>query len=196
MNPEISRNHTRRTRKLRPRLRKFAAVLLAAMLPGAGHLFIGLFIRGMTFMLLLLLDISAMLYVSSEVMRINVPLLVLLGVFIPVLYFYNVYDVLQSSDYIILHKRKPQRVTIHSQPGQERSRYDAWETGILFSLLLVAGGALMILFRVRPRWLEYFFADYGFYLLAFLLVIIGLLLFLRELGVSVRKGSTSRKGGK
>lgn len=195
MNPEISRNHTRRTGKLRPRLRKLAAVVLAALLPGAGHLFMGLFMRGVTFIVLLLLDLSAMLYVSSAVMRINVPLLVLLGIFIPALYFYNVYDALQSADYIILHKRKPRRITIHSQAGQGRSRYEAWETGILFSLLLVAGGALMILFRMRPRWLEYFFADYGFYLLAFLLVIIGVIMFVRELGVSLRRGRSSREGG-
>ena len=54
--------------------------------------------------MLLLLDISALLYFSSIGMQINVPLLVVLGLLIPVGYFYNVYDVLQAAEYIISRK--------------------------------------------------------------------------------------------
>ena len=70
--------------------RKFYALLLAALIPGLGHLYLGMYRKGITFIMLLLLDISALLYFSSIGMQINVPLLVVLGLLIPVGYFYNV----------------------------------------------------------------------------------------------------------
>lgn len=188
MNPDILQKDRQPAGKLSLRLWKFVAIVLAALLPGTGHLFIGLFIRGITLIVLLFLDLSAMLYVSSAVMPINVPLLVLLGLFIPVLYFYNVYDVLQSVDDRTFDKRKRWWDNPRRQPMQKRSRYKVWETRILFSILLMVSGTLIILFRIRPRWLEYFFSDYGFYLLAYLLIVIGVVVFIRELGVAFYYG--------
>ncbi|WP_036631617.1 hypothetical protein [Paenibacillus massiliensis] len=191
----IQRQTKGRPRKLRPRLRKFISVLLAALLPGVGHLSLGLYMRGLTFLMLLLLDISAMLYVSSVGLQINVPLLILLGIFIPVLYFYNVYDVLQSADYITLYRRKPRRLSARSTADQPQSRFDAWEQGTTFALLLILGGGLMVLFHTKPRWLGEFFAAYGFVLTALLLVGVGLLLFIREVGISVKRQRDLREKG-
>ncbi|MNW25161.1 hypothetical protein D3C74_18970 [compost metagenome] len=191
----IQRQTRGRQRKLRPRLRKFMAMLLAALLPGVGHLSLGLYMRGLTFLMLLLLDISAMLYVSSVGLQINVPLLILLGIFIPVLYFYNVYDVLQSADYITLYRKKPKRLSARSTADQPRSRFDVWEQGTTFALLLILGGGLMILFHTKPRWLGEFFAAYGFVLTALLLVGAGLLLSIREMGISVKRQRDLRERG-
>ncbi|MEI0738889.1 hypothetical protein VQ056_23450 [Paenibacillus sp. JTLBN-2024] len=92
----------------------------------------------------LLLDASALLYFSSIGMQINVPLLILLALVIPVTYFYNVYDVLQSADYVIYY-----RVGTHGQEERQVSPYRnpfAVERSALFGIMLVAGGALMFLF--------------------------------------------------
>ncbi|MBE0341711.1 hypothetical protein E4V51_11500, partial [Paenibacillus sp. 28ISP30-2] len=63
-----------------------------------------------------------------------------------------------------------------------------------FAVLLVAGGGLMILFRMKPRWLGNFFEDYGFLTLAILLMLIGLLVFLREVGLSVKRKKVKERG--
>ncbi|WP_152379407.1 hypothetical protein [Paenibacillus brasilensis] len=176
------------------RFRKVIAIMMAVLIPGLGHLFLGLFIRGLTFIVLLLLDIFAMLYVSSDGLRINIPLLILLGLFIPVLYFYNVYDVLQSADYMVRYRRKPDRYARMDARGQQSSPFYVWERGFAFAVLLVAGGGLMILFRMKPRWLSIFFEDYGFLTLALLLILIGLFIFLREIVLSYKRKKLKERG--
>lgn len=52
----------------------------------------------------------------------------------------------------------------------------------------------MILFRMKPRWLGNFFEDYGFLTLAILLMLIGLLAFLREVGLSVKHKKVKERG--
>ena len=52
--------------------RKLYALLLAALIPGLGHLYLGMYRKGITF-IMLALDISALLYFSSIGMQINVP---------------------------------------------------------------------------------------------------------------------------
>lgn len=136
--------------KKRPRKRKFIAGLLAAVIPGSGHLYFGLLRKGISFLFIILLDIAAMLYFSSIGMQINVPLLILLGLLIPVVYFYNVFDVLQSADRILLlpEESDPELPITAGKTSGRR----AWisEPGISFGLLLLVGGALMFLFRQKP----------------------------------------------
>ncbi|MBE0336833.1 hypothetical protein [Paenibacillus sp. 23TSA30-6] len=189
------REHPKKGKRFKyAKFRKVIAIIMAALLPGLGHLFLGLFIRGLTFIVLLLLDIFAMLYVASDGLRINIPLLILLGLFIPVLYFYNVYDVLQSADYMVRYRRKPDRYAQMDARGQQSSPFYVWERGLSFAVLLVAGGGLMILFRMKPRWLGNFFEDYGFLTLAILLMLIGLLVFLREVGLSIKRKKVKERG--
>ncbi|MBE0341982.1 hypothetical protein E4V51_13450, partial [Paenibacillus sp. 28ISP30-2] len=121
------REHSKQGKRFKyAKFRKVIAIIMAALLPGLGHLFLGLFIRGLTFIVLLLLDIFAMLYVASDGLRINIPLLILLGLFIPVLYFYNVYDVLQSADYMVRYRRKPDRYAQMDARGQQSSPFYFW----------------------------------------------------------------------
>ncbi|MDO7907811.1 hypothetical protein Q5741_15475 [Paenibacillus sp. JX-17] len=186
MNENGRTNAGKRRNKQRFQARKGFAVLLAALIPGLGHLFLGLFIKGLTFMLLLLLDLSAMLYVSSIGMQINIPLLILLGLFVPGLYFYNIYDVLQSADLILYRRRLKAEGTDPDIPSTQMRLFQR-ERGVSFGILLVLGGSLMILFYQKPRWLAAFFASYGTYTLAVLLVIAGCLFFLREISFSRRR---------
>ncbi|WP_223879894.1 DUF4097 family beta strand repeat-containing protein [Paenibacillus spiritus] len=137
--------------------RKFTAGLLAALIPGTGHLYFGLIRKGISIVFLIILDIAALLYFSSIGIQINVPLLILLGLLIPVIYFYNVYDALQTADRLIRHHLYPPPAPSPEEelasPPRRRSMR---EPDIRFGLLLVMGGALLALFTVRPLWLRTF----------------------------------------
>ncbi|PQP84891.1 hypothetical protein C0Q44_10305 [Paenibacillus sp. PCH8] len=186
-----NRNRTAQAKPVRNRTHKFIAGLMSAIIPGLGHIYLRLYMRGLTFMLLVLLDLSAVLYFSSIGIQINVPLLILLALCIPVIYFYNVYDVLQSADWVMMRRRRAVTQSSMDKPiSNERSARDAmmvWERGISFGLLLIVGGSLMVLFFRKPRWFQEILAVYGGYSFAILMIIGGLLLFGRETWVMLRK---------
>lgn len=128
--------------KRRRRKRKFIAGLLAALIPGTGHLYFGLLRKGITFIFLILLDISALIYFSSIGMQINVPLLILLALIIPAIYFYNVYDVLQSADKILRYPEDQElddpMANINTPP---KRRSIVSEPGVSFGFLLLLGSS-------------------------------------------------------
>lgn len=149
-----------------PLKRKFIAVLIAAILPGFGHMYLGLAQRGIQFIAVLLLDIAALFYFTSKGIQINVPLLILLALMIPVIYFYNVYDVLQSTDWINDHIRA-------LIPKYKRRKSFAGVRGISFGLVLMAEGLLICMFLVRPFWLRNIVSFWGGYVIAVICIIIG-----------------------
>ncbi|MGQ8875082.1 hypothetical protein [Paenibacillus sp. TSA_86.1] len=185
---------TRKPKRVRNKTHKFIAGLLSAIIPGLGHIYLRLYMRGLTFILLVLLDLSALLYFSSIGIQINVPLLILLALCIPVIYFYNVYDVLQSADWVMLRRRRAvmqgnmDKLLIGER--SERDRMMVWERGISFGLLLIVGGSLMVLFFRKPRWFQELIAMYGGYSFAILMIAGGLVLFGREFWVMLRKKKT------
>lgn len=140
--------------KRRPRKRKFIAGLLAAVLPGTGHLYLGLLRKGVSVIFLIVLDIVALLYFSSIGMQINVPLLILLGLLIPVLYFYNVFDALQNADRILRFPDEhdlEELETIQSSTTTSRRRVRISEPGIsLASCCLSAGRCSFFSSKSRP----------------------------------------------
>ncbi|MDR0270920.1 hypothetical protein [Paenibacillus sp.] len=161
-----------RARRLFSRKRKFTAGLLAAICPGLGHIYLGLYRKGIAFMFTLLLDASALLYFSSIGIQINVPLLILLGLVIPVTYFYNVYDVLQAADFMILR-----RVGTSGQDDEEMTAFRhpfSVERGPFFGIMLIVGGSLMFAFYQKPRWLQFYIEQYGAITVAILLIATGL----------------------
>lgn len=163
---------------LQRRKRKLYALLLSAIIPGMGHIYLGLYRKGIMFIMLLLLDISALLYFSSIGMQINVPLLILLGLLIPVGYFYNVYDVLQTAEYMLSRsKREETEVLAH---GDGRKNPFRGEKGAAFGMMLVASGSLLILFHQKPAWLQAGIRDYGAVTAAIILILIGIWAALRE----------------
>ncbi|WP_145325778.1 hypothetical protein [Paenibacillus xylanexedens] len=185
------KTRTVQAKPVRNRTHKFIAGLLSAIIPGLGHIYLRLYMRGLTFMLLVLLDLSAVLYFSSIGIQINVPLLILLALCIPVIYFYNVYDVLQSADWVMMRRRRAvTQGTLDKPVSNERSTREAmmvWERGISFGLLLIVGGSLMVLFFRKPRWFQEILAMYGGYSFAILMIVGGLLLFGREFWVMLNK---------
>lgn len=180
--------------KRRPRRkRKFIAGLLAALIPGTGHLYFGLLRKGISFIFIILLDFSALLYFSSIGMQINVPLLVLLALLIPLLYFYNLYDVLQSADRILRLPARQEHDTPMETSKPSRRRTFVSEPGISFGLMLLIGGALMFLFRQKPAWLQLFIQDYAGTVIAAVFIGGGVVLAIREIMKGVLTHTNSQR---
>lgn len=179
--------------KRRPRKSKFIAGLLAALIPGTGHIYFGLLRKGITFIFLILLDIAALIYFSSIGMQINVPLLILLALLIPAIYFYNVYDILQSADRILRFPQDQERKdTLTGASLAPKRRTIVSEPGISFGLLLLLGGALLILFRQKPAWLQVFIEHYAEVVVAVVLICGGLWIGTREI-IRSRLGRNSNE---
>ncbi|MNK34156.1 hypothetical protein D3C87_526580 [compost metagenome] len=157
--------------KPRRRKRKFIAGLLAALFPGLGHLYLRMFRKGILLIYFIVIDVSAILYFSSVRFGVNVPLLILLALLIPVVYFYSVYSVLQNTD--ALNGR-----SAREDKAEPRSRM----IGHLgFGLLLIAGGMLVFAFHLKPIWLNWFFLYNAGYFIAAVLMASGVWMIIHEL---------------
>ncbi|MDO3412808.1 hypothetical protein QWJ34_23780 [Saccharibacillus sp. CPCC 101409] len=144
--------------------RKFIAGLLSAVVPGSGHLYLGLIQKGISFILTILLVVEALLYFSATGIRINVPLLILLGLLIPVIYFYSLYDVLQATDRVNDRRRAME------------SEFRDWRKSMIFALILIGEGAALLLLHSRPLWLRHLIEQRGREGAALGLVLLGLIL--------------------
>lgn len=169
-----------RTQGYRPRRRKrkLVACLLSALLPGLGHLYLRLYLRGLCFMYFVLIDASALIYFSSVRMAINVPLLIWLGLLIPAAYFYSIYDVLQSTD--AHNARLKKELEGNSAPVADTPFGSNIKQGIGAGALLIGGGAVLFMFRMKPFWLQLLVQYAGAYLVSFALALAAVVLILRE----------------
>lgn len=157
-----------------PLKRKFFALLIAALFPGLGHIYLGLVQKGIQFIVLLLLDVSALLYFTSKGIQINLPLLIILALIVPIIYFYNIYDVLQSTDWINNHIRA-------LVPFKKSSPAFAKLRGVYFGILLIVEGALICLFWLRPYWLRNIVSFWAGYATAGVCLLIGFALLVFQL---------------
>ncbi|WP_223070484.1 DUF4097 family beta strand repeat-containing protein [Paenibacillus caui] len=173
VNGEIS---VRKSGGYRPRRRKLKviSVLLTALFPGLGHLYLKLFGKGIALIYFILIDGAALIYFSSVRMQINVPLLILLALLIPVVYFYSVYDVLQSTD-----SMNARRLGGRAR-AQSVGKRDIWR-GIGLGAMLVGGGIVLVVLRQQPPWLGAWIQQYGAYTIAASFIAAGLFMFVGEL---------------
>ncbi|CAH8707537.1 hypothetical protein M5W83_22605 [Paenibacillus thiaminolyticus] len=146
---------------------KFLSLLLSFIFPGSGHFYLGLMQRGLLIMMLLALDIVAIVYFSATDARINVPLIVLLALMLPVIYFFNLFDALQSTE------RVNQQAVYGLGAGNVKQ-------GPWLGLLLLFGGVVLLLFTVDPAWLRWFFSNAGSYAGAAVLIGGGIFLLIKE----------------
>ncbi|MCI3923115.1 hypothetical protein MO973_23090 [Paenibacillus sp. TRM 82003] len=140
------------------RKRKWAAGLLSFLFPGLGHMYAGAMLRGLFFMLLLIGLIFGVVLVAMEGV---VPLIVLLSVMIPVVYFYALFDALQTTE-----RWNDARAYRFPPPPYGPAPAHSPEAGVAgpasgrsigagqVALLLVAFGVCIGFFLVQPDWLE------------------------------------------
>lgn len=162
-----------------PRKSKVVACLLSFLIPGTGQLYLGQMQRGMMIMLLLILDIFAIVFFATH-SSTSIPLIVLFSLFVPVIYFYNIFDALQQTD-----KVNEQWGGVYSDPLSDagaafRPTSKKWMKGSTIGYLLIIGGVFLFLVSSKPDWLNRIFDMMGSSIGAILLIIGGVVLFFRE----------------
>ena len=85
--------YERESRKSRSRL---LAALLSFLLPGAGQLYLGRAARGLLLLAAALIDVAAIVHYAGTGGGRHLLLIVYLGLALPVIYFYSMFDVLQA----------------------------------------------------------------------------------------------------
>lgn len=160
-----------------PRKRKWVAGMLALCIPGTGHFYLGLMQKGLMIMLLIILDIFAIVHFSINMS--SIPLITLLALFLPIIYFYNLFDALLMTDKVNRYAFAPpapygnpddQR---HGTPGKPGSTP-------LIGWLLVGIGGLFFVFSAKPDWLNVMMDQMGTVIGGLILIGIGIVLFLRN----------------
>lgn len=170
LKPSTAKGYQPRRRK-----RKLLACLLSALFPGLGHMYLRMFLRGAAIIYFIILDISALIYFSSVRVGINVPLLILLGLFVPIAYFYSLYDVMQSTD--LINSPIQQQRTYTTKAGKVLLG-SSLRKAITAGLMLILGGALVFAFREKPYWLQNYIATQG--TVAIMLIMLALFLIIAE----------------
>jgi TM2 domain-containing membrane protein YozV len=162
-----------------PRKNKIIAGLLSFLIPGTGQLYLGLMQRGMMIMLLLILNIFAIVYFSTS-SSTSIPLIVLFSLFVPVIYFYNIFDALQQTDKVNGHWNGlytdplSEAGTTLKQPLKRLSK------GSTLGYVLVIGGIFLFLVSNKPTWLNQVFDMLGSSIGAIVLIVVGVVMFVRE----------------
>lgn len=162
---------------------KLVAGILAFLIPGTGHFYLGLMPKGLFIMILFILNIAAIPYTVlnySSHDNAYIPFVVLLGCLIPVIYFYNLFDALQSTDQVNAYTRAAElgQVPPNSYGAQSFGKF---ASGSYFGILLIAVGLFIFVFSAKPAWIEQMFNMMGSYVGAVLLIGAGLLLLLSEI---------------
>jgi hypothetical protein len=158
---------------------KWLAGLLAFLIPGIGHFYLGLMIKGIVFMLLIALDITAIVYVSIE--GENVLSIVLLSLLLPIVYFYNLFDALQSTDTVNERSAagswNPQFGWTPAPPAARNG-----PRGITAgSMLFLGAAAIIVLIMTDISWSRWLFNSSGSIIGAILLIAAGAGLWLWEM---------------
>ncbi|RED56715.1 DUF6677 family protein [Cohnella lupini] len=167
---------------------KWTAGILAFLIPGIGHMYLGLMIKGIVLMLLVALDITAIVFASIEAE--NILSIVLLSLLLPIIYFYNLFDAIQNTD--VVNERNaapnvnpPGRGGFPNVPSiQESFSRGAPPMGIL----VLAGAGIAILVMAGSNWTNWLFNSFGSMLGAIVLIGAGIGLWLWESRGHPRKG--------
>jgi hypothetical protein len=170
---------------------KWLAGILAFLFPGVGHMYLGLMLKGIVLMLLIALDISAIVYVSIEAS--NVLSIVLLSLLMPIIYFFNLFDALQSTDQVNERRTDakskqsndpfvPPSYSFGSAQADEPFRRNSPVLGII----LLAAAGVIILAMSDFSWTHWLFNAMGSMIGAVILIGIGVSMWLWEKRVEPR----------
>ncbi len=146
-----------------PRMKRFAAALLSLAVPGAGQLYIGRTRTGLWLLLATVTATAGIVYTAGTFGGRHLVLIVYLCISLPVIYFYSIYDILQSTS-----------VTGGiSQSDRER-------VSGLQGIALIAAG-LLLLVMIRPaEWAEPWLGAAGDYAAAAGLAVLAAVLYGRR----------------
>lgn len=160
------------------RKRKWVAGLLSLIVPGIGHFYLGFMQKGLVVMLLIIMDICAIVHFSLNMA--SIPLITLLSLFLPLIYFYTLFDALQSTDKV--NAAYAAKETSFGQRSEAVFGEGSASGGSMYvGWLLVGAGALSFVFGAKPEWIGKMMDKFGTTLGGFVLIGIGILIFLRNM---------------
>ncbi|WP_052339419.1 hypothetical protein [Gorillibacterium massiliense] len=150
------------------------AAILAFLIPGTGHFFLGYMRKGIFVMLLLALDIAAIPHFYLSGNNPNIPLIVLFSCLIPVIYFYNIFDAVHLGRKDSLAGNHAGKMAFGSADANESVRGEPiqhskddhtaegqWAgegrkaSSLLTGILLILAGGYFILKSKKPELLEW-----------------------------------------
>ncbi|TXK79599.1 DUF6677 family protein [Paenibacillus sp. N3.4] len=161
-----------------PKKRKWKAGLLSFLVPGTGHFYLGLMQRGLFIMMLVILDIFIMTTIATQP-NTNVPMMTLFSLFLPVIYFYNLFDVLQATDNVN-RRNELGAFSPDAYPSDFQDPLQKLLRGTNLGVMLVAIGVLFFLLSTKPRWFAGLFDFMGSYVGSIVLVLAGLAMFVLD----------------
>lgn len=159
-----------------PRKKKWLACLLSFFVPGTGHFYLGLMQRGLLIMVLIIIDIFTVVSLATADQGASIPLVTLFSLIIPVIYFYNIFDALQATDFVNSRYERGE-LQFGDLPGDPLLKL---VRGNNLGVVLIGAGALFFLLSMKPRWFEGLFEVLGSYIGAVVLIAAGLAMFLLE----------------
>ncbi|PWV95599.1 hypothetical protein DFQ01_12670 [Paenibacillus cellulosilyticus] len=126
-------------------MRRWAAVFSSCLLPGAGHFIMGRHARGLLLMAIAVLDAAMIVRLADAAGGKHLLLIVYLGIVLPVLYFYGVFDILQTTGMNHTGDRSVQ--SRDSGPNDDDSSY---RQRVRNAIGIVAAGLLLTSLLVTP----------------------------------------------
>jgi len=147
--------------------RKWISCLFSLFIPGTGHMYLGMLQRGFLFMCLLACNISLITMLVSQDFN-NTALITLISLFIPITYFYNIFDVLQTTDKINQH------IMQGATPAEAAQQLTG--SGANLGYWFIGVGGWFFLLSVKPAWLSAIIGALSSYLGGLLLVVVGVVL--------------------
>jgi len=170
------------------RKKRWVAGLLAFLIPGIGHMYLGLMGKAIVLMMLIALDITAIVQVSEIGNTLPV---VMLSLLLPIIYFYNLFDAIQSTDSINDRNQAkaygyhpgwgpapaPMQATSEEQknwdqaaPAQPRNPETTRNSLPPIGIMILAGAGVLILLMSGSGWTNWLFESAGSVLGAVVLV--------------------------
>ncbi|WP_051318523.1 hypothetical protein [Cohnella thermotolerans] len=161
------------------RKKKWLAGLFSFMVPGTGHMYLGLMTKGITIMLLLVLNICGIVFfgVESGTGGSSVLIIVLLSLLIPILYFYTLFDALQQADAI------NERYAAGWPPAMGWNGYPPAPGGQsqqvpVIGIVLLAVGGVALFSTADTSWTRWLLHSSGSMLGAVILIVVGAIVWL------------------
>lgn len=126
-------------------IRRWAAVLSSCLVPGAGHFIIGRHARGLLLMAVAVLDVAMIVRLADAAGGKHLLLIVYLGMALPVLYFYGVFDILQTTGSNHADER-----TAHTRDSGPNDDDSSYRQRVRNAIAIVAAGLLLTFLFVTP----------------------------------------------
>lgn len=177
---------------------KWVSALLSFLVPGTGHMYLGLMAKGIAIMVLLALNICAIVYFGVEYgggSGGSVLIIVLLSLLLPILYFYSLFDSLQQTE--AMNERyasgwpgasgwnaMPPGTAQGSGPPQGSRPQQVPVVGVV----LLAAGGVALFSMADTSWTRWILHSSGSMVGAVILIVIGGVVWLWE-----RRGGSSRR---